>query len=235
MDFRAGDVLTISCPFVETTVMRVSEWHVTVRWPWWQVDPDVRWARWDGNAALARDPESSDWANELFRTEPSAGVLVAGQRCGVGIPPTVVHVIDVVSFDPPLETGMLPRPRRLLNLLHKGVSVDLDSDDQGCSIDPDGDIPLSIELFFRPYAFLNLGDDLVDAAGRAWRFDGPWIWHPYDGLGGVPAWPLTLLHRVGLELLPEHRVEIAAATATGSHSNKIDQWSICAEAAPPVP
>ncbi|MFF5079974.1 hypothetical protein ACFY36_23220 [Actinoplanes sp. NPDC000266] len=146
-------------------------------------------------------------------TEPDAGRLDAGAQCRVGISPTLVHVIEVQHFDPPLETGWLPRPRREIVVLLHGVAEDPEILDQGYGFDPDDGIPLNIRLVFRPYAFLEPGDDVADAAGRAWRFDSPRDWHPYDGRGGTPAWPLSLLAGDG--------EAVAGATSTGSHAAEI--------------
>jgi hypothetical protein len=136
MAHRVGDVLRISCPFTPTVVTRVDDTHVSVRWPWWEIDPDADGIRWNGEAALGRD---------------------------------------------------------------------------------DG-IALNLELVFRPYAFLEPGDDVADADGRAWRFDGPWTWTAYDGSDGVPAWPLTMLAG------DARPAAVAAATAAGSHETEVAHW-----------
>ncbi|MCY1145303.1 hypothetical protein OWR29_45505 [Actinoplanes sp. Pm04-4] len=214
-EFRVGDVLRISCPFTDAQVTGVSSSDVSIRWPWWRRDPDTEWIEWNGDVAVARGPGTYGWADELFRTEPSAELLRAGMPCRVGIPPTVVHVIEVQSFDPPLETGRLPRPHREIVVLPRGVPVDPDAIEQGNGINPDDDIPMAFDLVFRPYSFLRLGDDVVDRDGRAWRFDGPWDWHAYDERSGIPAWPLQLMADGG-GLVP--------ATATGSHQSEIARW-----------
>jgi hypothetical protein len=118
-----------------------------------------------------------------------AGGLVPGDTCQVGIPPRIIHVLEVHEYDPPQQTGWLPRPSLSLLVLRAGEQPNPRSEFQGTSIEPDGGVPLTLELLFRPYAFLKTGDDVVDAAGRAWRFDGPWTWATYDGAGGVPTSP----------------------------------------------
>ncbi|MGI5171612.1 hypothetical protein ACQEU3_45435 [Spirillospora sp. CA-253888] len=80
-DYRAGDVLRVSCPFTPAQITEVSRFHVTVQWPWWADDPD-------------------------------------------------------------------------------------------------GGIPVGIDPLLRPHGFLEIGDEIADAAARAWRFDGPWDRHP---------------------------------------------------------
>ncbi|XVU24573.1 hypothetical protein ACQPZJ_46385 [Actinoplanes sp. CA-054009] len=209
IEFRPGDVLEISCPFTTAEVVEVSPTHVSLRWPWWQPDPDVGWIQWNGNVAIERGPRPAG----LFMTEPDTDQLDAGTQCRVGIPPTVVHVIEVQHFDPPLETGRLPRPQRELLVLRQGVAEDPEAPEQGYGFDPDDGIPRDIRLVFRPYAFLEPGDDVADAAGRAWRFDSPRDWRSYDGRGGTPVWPLTLLTGDG--------EAVASATATGSHAEEI--------------
>jgi hypothetical protein len=56
---------------------------------------------------------------------------------------------------------------------------------------------MELELLFRPYAFLGIGDEVVDARGDARRFEHPWSWYSFSGRTGMPTWPLTLLARGG--------------------------------------
>ncbi|MCO5996959.1 hypothetical protein [Actinoallomurus rhizosphaericola] len=238
-DYRTGDILRVSCPYTEARVTRVPtahDPHVVVEWPWWSVDPDCDWVDWNGQVALVGDPASYEWDDELFRTEPAAQRLVVGATCRVGIPPTTVHVVSVEHYDPPLETGRLPRPRRHVAVLRAGRSYDAELDEldveQGYEIDPDDDMPIALDLLFRPYAFLAGGDEVADAAGRAWRFDAPWDWHPFDGADArEPVWPLTLLYRGG----PADEATAAAvarATRTGSHREELRRWTELARARP---
>jgi len=46
------------------------------------------------------------------------------------------------------------------------------------------EISLDIELLFRPYALLELGDQLTGQGGRSWRFEGPWRWCSDDSNAG---------------------------------------------------
>jgi hypothetical protein len=210
---------------------------VVVEWPWWSLDPDCDWIEWNGRVALAGDPASHEWDNELFRTEPAAQHLAVGATCRVGIPPTIVHVVSVEHFDPPHETGRLPRPHRYVVVLRAGQSYDaaLEEHDveQGCEIDPDDDIPIVFDLLFRPYAFLITGDEVADAAGRAWRFDAPWDWQPFDGdEPHEPVWPLTLLTRGGRADETTAAAAVAHATRTGSHRQELARWAELAQAKP---
>ncbi|MBB2946796.1 hypothetical protein FB565_006564 [Actinoplanes lutulentus] len=104
-----------------------------------------------------------------------------------------MHVIEVQESDPPMVTGWLPRTSLELLVLRAGEAQDPRAEFQGTGIQPHGGIPYRIELVFRPFAFLELGDDVAGADGRAWRFDGPWAWTAYDGGAGLPVWPLTLI------------------------------------------
>lgn len=40
-------------------------------------------------------------------------------------------------------------------------------------------MPVHLALIFRPYSFLEIGDEVADREGRAWRFGGPWDWSPF--------------------------------------------------------
>ncbi|GIJ23920.1 hypothetical protein Vlu01_45440 [Micromonospora lutea] len=66
MIHRVGDVLRISCPFTPTVVTGLDEAYVSVRWPWWEIDPDADGVRWNGEVALGRaDPD------ELYIADPA--------------------------------------------------------------------------------------------------------------------------------------------------------------------
>lgn len=222
--FRPGDVLRLECPFTEATVAKILRSYVSVRWPWLEVDPEAHGFRWNGESALPT-PESHDWNRSYFRIVPAETNLKAGDTCLVGIPPAVVHVVSVHHFDPPLVTGMLPRPACYIEVLRQGESHDPDLEDQGYALDPAGGEPIRIELLFRPYAFLEPGDEVADHNGHAWRFDGPWDWHPFDGeQPSTPVWPLTLLSRKG-ELAPEDAAPVARATEDGSHAEELKRWT----------
>lgn len=233
--FRVGDVLEISSEFTEAEVARVSPLQpdVVLKWPWWSQDPDVDWIEWNGEVAIATDPSRFDYANEIFRIQPPRASLQAGGTCRVGIPPTTVHVIQVEHFDPPRETGWLPRPKTSLILLRAGHSEDPALEDQGFSIDPDDEIPYDLRLLFRPYAFLELDDEVADANHRAWRFDDPWRWRPFDeDHSREPLWPLKLLTRNG-EPDADAAEQIATVTSAGSYRDDQIRWRQLAKAVPP--
>jgi hypothetical protein len=239
--FRAGDVLRLSCPATPARVTAVRRGTVALKWPWWRHDPDCDWIEWNGDVALAAGEDASVWERSLFRTEPPLEELTVGAACTVGIPPTVVHVVRVTHFETPPETGRLPRPRGCVTVMPAGESFDPDFDEefvqQGEGFDPEDDIPLTFEPLFRPYAFVEEGDEVVDADSRAWRFDGPWDWAPYDGAGPPePRWPLTLLTRSGATGpgRPPGPDPVARATASGSHEEEVRHWRSLTDAEPPV-
>jgi hypothetical protein len=196
------------------------------------VDPESDFFHWNGDVALSR-ASSPGAERDLFTTIPDLDELAAGDRCKVGIPPTIVHVMSVERFDPPMETGRLPRPHRHVVLLRHGESEDPDAEFQGYPLDPDDDQPITLDLVFRPYAFLRTDDELADAAGRAWRFIAPWDWRPFDGGTGTPAWPLTLLYRDSAEPTTASIDAVATATSTGSHADQLAQWQRLTGAHPP--
>ncbi|MFG3660361.1 hypothetical protein [Streptomyces sp. NPDC047706] len=239
-EFRVGDVLKVACPFTRTRVAGgLKRDHVALEWPWWRPDRDSRFLHWNGVVALGIDADTRVWhETELFRTDPPPEHLRPGRVCRVGVPPTVVHVTAVDRFDPPLVTGWLPRPRLAVRVLPRGVSYRvpadsrLDGTDYG--IDPGDGTPFTFDLLFRPYAFLEPGDEVADAAGRAWRFDGAWDWHAFDGedTRGGPEWPLALLTRSGAPCGPDGTAAVSGATAAGSHQETLRHWALLTEATP---
>jgi hypothetical protein len=235
-EFRVGDIFEVSCPYTESTVTGRAGDHVSIQWPWWILDPDCDWVHWNGQVAIVTNPASHDWKRELFRVLPATErerALETGAACRVGIPRTVVHVIDVESYDPPRETGWLPRPSLSVIVLRQGQSQDPALEDQGYELNPSDGIPISWDLLFRPYAWLMTGDEVADAAGRAWRFDTPWDWQPFDGgTPREPAWPLSLLARDGHPVQPDDEASslVARATATGSHRDERTRWTALAGA-----
>jgi hypothetical protein len=220
-EFRPGDVLSVRCPPIEAQVAAIAPHYLSLRWPWNEVDPESAF-RWNGNRAFNRDPNHYEWDGELYRLSPDVTELAEGDSCQVGIPETTVQVISVHPFDPPRDVGWLPRPRRWLSVLPHGQSFDPDFEDQGSTLDPDSGTVV-LNLLFRPYAFLEPGDEVADAQSDAWRFDGPWNWHSFSGRVSIPTWPLTLLSRNGD---PEEEVvsTVMRATTDGSHAGEESRW-----------
>ncbi|WFB05844.1 hypothetical protein LRS74_01505 [Streptomyces sp. LX-29] len=241
LSFRVGDVLSIACPFTPTRVDRgLHGDHLSLAWPWWRPDPASEFYHWNGIVGLGIDAITCVWNEmELFRTDPAPEHLKSGDVCRVGVPPTVVHVTAVDHFDPPLETGWLPRPHLSVALLRRGLSYRELPDDShlngtGYEIHPGDGTPFTFDLLFRPYAFLQPEDEVADAAGRACRFDGPWDWYAFDGeeISDGPAWPLALLTRSGNVRTPATAAAVAAATATGSHQEVLRHWTGLTDATP---
>ncbi|MEU2586997.1 hypothetical protein ABZ612_29425 [Streptomyces avermitilis] len=76
--------------------------------------------------------------------------------------------------------------------MRHGQSLDPELEDQGCVVYPVGHEPMEWELLFRPCAFLEIGDEVVDARSATWRFELPRSWHSFSGRTGMPTWPLPL-------------------------------------------
>ncbi|MEO3974951.1 hypothetical protein [Streptomyces sp. CAU 1734] len=242
-DFRIGDVLSVSCPFTPARVERgMTLDSVSVRWPWWEIDTSHAFQRWNGMVALGVDSgghAARAVEAELFRTDPPPERLRAGDVCRVGVPPTVVHVTAVDHHDPPLETVWLPHPHLTVTVLRRGLSScefpdERDLDGAGYTLHPGDGIPFTFELLMRPYASLRPGDEVADAAGRAWRFDGPWDWSAFDGEppGTGPEWPLRLLTRAGTPCSVQEAAAVSAGTATGSHQETVRDWMSLTDASP---
>ncbi|MGP3750471.1 hypothetical protein [Streptomyces sp. IBSNAI001] len=215
---------------------------MAVRWPWWEIDTTGEFGHWNGIVALGvgsggRVPPEAE--PELFRIVPAPEHLKAGDVCRIGVPPTPVHVTAVDHHDPPLETVWLPRPTRTVSVLPRGFSYREfpdggHLDGSGCTIHPGDGIPFSYELLMRPYASLRVGDEVADAVGRAWQFNGPWDWTAFDGqpAGAGPEWPLVLLTRAGTPCSLEDAKAVATSTASGSHQKTVRDWMSLTEASP---
>lgn len=145
-DHRVGDVLRVSCAWTAARVAAVSGFHVSVEWPWNEADPDSRY-EWNGQFGLPLDPDAGEWS--LFRTECDPRTLRPGDTCLVGIPETLVRVVDVGRYEPPLDTGRLPRPHTLLIVLPAGHPRDRDGD-EGDTIELRSAAPLVIDRVPHP-------------------------------------------------------------------------------------
>jgi hypothetical protein len=247
--FRPGDVLRVSCPLRPTEVVDSDRFKVCVRWPWrWfqeaqsrlEQPPGAEAWRWWGQLCFDRDPEHPD-AGWLFQFDPGLTVLVAGDRCRVGIPPTVVHVLEVSSWCLPRSWSLEPPASLAVHVFPQGVPHDPGRDDLLDSLRPYEREPIRVELLFRPYPDLRDLDVVADRHGRRWVFCAPWWWvepdHDDAGQGlpsplAGPAWPLTLLAGTDGEEAPARAARVAQATAEGEHASHLAAWSRWAAAAP---
>jgi hypothetical protein len=248
--FRLGDVLRISGPFVETTVTDVDEFMVVLRWPWRRVDPASDYGWMGGEFAFP----FRELHKTLYRTDPPMQELRPGQRCRVGIPPTLFHVASIWVLDEPLDRGWLPRPSGFLTVLPVGATFDPTDRESTIAVElvaawgPDGPTrgvevaePIRMEVVYRPYAFLDDGDVVTDSSGRTWRFEVPFWWQELDGPAtgrwltprwiGAPRWPLTLASG-NTGPAPVRSGEVAAATAAGSHADEVARWQRLTSAEP---
>lgn len=240
--FRAGDVLRVSCPMREAEVPLADEFQVYVRWPWrWLEDSQSDWDEaagfnldWKGLMGFDRDKNHPD-AGWLFQFDPGLPVLQAGDRCRVGIPPTIVHVFDVSSWYLGLAQISEPPASLAVVVLPQGVAHDLGQDNSVDTLRPYEREPIRVELLFRPYPELRDLDVVVDRHGRQWAFCAPWWWVELDHddareglpppLAG-PAWPLTLLAGIGGDPpCSERAARVARSTAQGDHAGHLRAWS----------
>ncbi len=142
-DYEVGDILRVSCAPVPARVTGVSRSYVSIEWPWGEVDPDSQYG-WNGRFALPVEPDGWEWS--LFRTEGDPRGLEPDDTCLVGIPETLVRVIDVGHYDPPMDTGRLPRPQTLLIVLPVDrPGVEGGSEDEGDTIELDSAAPIVME------------------------------------------------------------------------------------------
>jgi hypothetical protein len=246
--FRPGDVLGVSCPPREADVPKADRFQVFVRWPWrWLEDSQTDWDEaagfnpdWKGLMGLDRDKDHPD-AGWLFRFDPGLEVLQAGDRCRIGIPPTIVHILDAFSWCLPDRGSQEPPASLMVQVFPQGVPHDLGRDDLLDTLRPYEREPIRVELVFRPYPHLRDLDVVADRHGQRWAFCPPWWWVELDHddrdrlpapLAG-PAWPLTLLADAeNGDPPPDRAAQVARVTAQGEHASHLAAWSRLAAAAP---
>ena len=173
---------------------------------------------------------------------PGLPVLRPGDRCRVGIPPTIAHVLDVFSWCVPFQWSEEPPARLAVYVLPRGVPHDLGRDDLLDSLRPYSHEPIRVELLFRPYPELRDLDVVADRHGRRWAFCAPWWWVELDhddAREGLPAplagptWPLTLLAGIdGDAPQPERAARVARSTVDGDHASHLAAWSRLAATTP---
>jgi hypothetical protein len=201
-----------------------------VRWPWLRAYR-LGGHDWDGRVGF----DFEEWHVTPFRVEPDPTTLRPGDRCRVGIPPTLTHVLEVHAWYPDRDMGWLPGESVLLTLLPPGVAHSLANVEQAFGLNPYGPEPVRVELLLRPYGFLEDLDVVADRDGRRWEFVRPYWWveldrddqrqGPPEALA-APTWPLALLgRRGGVEPTPAQTEAVARATAAGSHEEEVAGWS----------
>ncbi|WP_031146004.1 hypothetical protein [Streptomyces erythrochromogenes] len=75
--------------------------------------------------------------------------LHVGDTCLVGIPETLVRVVDIGRHDPPQDVGWLPRPHTMLVVVPADHPAEALGEDDGDTIDLDSAAPVTIELVSR--------------------------------------------------------------------------------------
>jgi hypothetical protein len=220
---RTGDLVVIKCAAREAEVTGLSADYVSVRWPWNRIDPDSQ-MQWNGSRAIPRNADAEGWEDEPFQVLSPQPSLEVGGVCDVGIPETVAYVVHVENFSDPLDVGWLPRPHTLVSLVSHGATIFPYAEEVGFTLDPDGEEPIESDIVFRPYGFLEPGDEVADSEGRLWTYSLPWNWTPFDGGPGAhPVWPLQLICRNG-EQAPHAVESVARATSVGVHEDEIARW-----------
>ncbi|MFF8968576.1 hypothetical protein [Streptomyces sp. NPDC014995] len=145
--FQVGDVLRVSCASAQTRVVHATPFDVTVEWPWARIDPGSAY-RWNGQRAIPRAERTDEWSG-LFRTTPGPQHLEVGATCLVGIPETLVRIVDIGHYDPPIDVGWLPRPHTMVIVLPVDRPHNPYAEEEGDTIDLDSAAPIKIELLSR--------------------------------------------------------------------------------------
>lgn len=145
--FRVGDILQVSCPQARTRVVHVTPFDISIEWPWAQIDPESE-LEWNGRRGIPCAEGPYQWSG-LFRTDPDPRRLEAGDSCLVGIPATLVRIIDIGHYDPPADVGWLPRPHTMVIVLPADRPHDPHAEEEGDTIDLESAAPIKIELVSR--------------------------------------------------------------------------------------
>jgi hypothetical protein len=144
--FSVGDVLRVSCPSAKARVAEVSQFYVSIEWPWARVDPESAVERPGDDTAQRGLPRVGSRA---LSYHPEPWHLEAGDTCHVGIPEKLVRVIDIGYYGPPTDVGWLPRPHTMLIVLPADHPHEPVSNDDGETIGLESAAPIKIELVSR--------------------------------------------------------------------------------------
>jgi hypothetical protein len=84
-DYQIGDILQVSCASAPAQVVDISHYYMWVDWPREKkIDPDSKYG-WIGLEAFPIDPDSDEWLEGLFYTDPLPHHLTVGDTCLVSI------------------------------------------------------------------------------------------------------------------------------------------------------
>jgi len=226
-----GDVLRVSCPADEAKVVEVWDDAVAViEWPWPEPDAKRR-----PTFAVELPQSGTVTFAAPFRNTPSlARGVREGDTITVDLPPTVVHVSYTTDtwYADDRDAGRPPADSHVIvAVLPYGVSETQETTrgnaDQRLMLRPWAAAPMTVELLCRPYEMLEDHDKVRDATGTTWLYTGPLDFHTRDRRTPRtegPVWPLTLTERLTTEPKPDEIEAVAAATATGSHQEELEQW-----------
>jgi hypothetical protein len=224
MDLRTGDVVRLNCEKRQVRVVDVSGEYFSVEMPWVRADP---LSEYGGDVAYAfpRSPVSPEWGMTPFRFDEDTTLLAVGDEVSISVPEMIAYITSIDYYDPPLDTGTLPRPEVGINLLHYGTVRDPEDEEQGFSYNMPGDDFIHIEIIFRPYKFLVDGDIVIDDNNTRLKFTPPWHFiRDGESRDTPPRWPLTLVE--GFEQKISNRnATVQNSTSTGSHEAELAKWS----------
>ncbi|AWN32588.1 hypothetical protein [Streptomyces sp. NEAU-S7GS2] len=226
-----GDVLRVSCPAGQASVVEVWEdGTAVIEWPW----PEPDGALLPTFAVRVPESGSVQFAVPFRNTPPLVRGMRAGDTITVDMPPTVVHVsyTEAIWYAAARDARRPPADSDVVvAVLPHGVSETQETThvgaDQRLLLRPWSADPLTIELLCRPYEMLRNHDQVRDAAGAVWTYTGPLDWHTAScstSRAEGPVWPLTLTERYNTEPTPGEVEAVAAGTASGSHQEELDRW-----------
>ncbi|MBV1856662.1 hypothetical protein [Catellatospora tritici] len=213
---RAGDVVTVDCPFGDAEVIRREPDRTWVSWPWTD-SPGTG----DELPAFTHDPTETWFPIEL---RPAPGQPAVGERVRVGVSALRVYVLRAYTFTPGRQNWFdKPAEQQLTAMAMLPAGRPATPGGHGAGEFDPYEMPLSVLLEWRAYPFLEPGDLVADAADRELTFHPPLLFTA-DGEPDRPAWPLRLLRQDGAEPATSAVGAVAAATAQGCHDLVVDAW-----------
>lgn len=219
---RAGDIVSIECPYATTTVTSADRSDIWVSWPWqdWRIDNDNADPVLDG---LPRVPNLEYlWQPMAIRPPEAAFTASVGDHLEVGIEPSMVYVMRAYSYLPRLarKRGMVDL-RHAMSVLPVGYQAIGGLAEEVSEFDP-FDTPTRIALSWRAYSFLEPGQIVIDNAGQRFTFQPPLLFTDDDGQPGTPRWPLSATTQdTDSERAPQATI---AETVMGCHDLMVELW-----------